>query len=240
MSLGARLFNMFTTPGEVFDEIKAGRSSVANWLAPVLLSIAVGIFYLVVVFSQEPIVYKVRQQQEQAMEKKLSKMPKEQREQIIQTSQKFMTPTVLILIGSVSTVFFGFGWVFLVGLALWLVGRFILKGTFDYLQAVEVCGLAGMIGVLGALVGMLLSVITSNPNMTLSPALLVREFDPANHVHALLVAVNVLTFWYIAVLALGLARLSGSSWLTATLWLFLPYAAIRVGLIFLGFSLLGF
>ena len=234
MSLGARLVNMFTTPGEVFDQLKVSRPSVANWLVPVLLSAFIGVLYSVVVFSQEAIVYQIQQQQEQAMEKKLSHLSKEQRDQAIQTAQKFSGPTFLKISGSGAAVVGSFFWLFALALVLWLVGRFILKGSFAYFQALEVCGLCSMIGVLGGLMGMLLALITGNIYMTLSPALLLREFDAANPVHMGLTALNVLTFWYIAVLALGLARLSGVSWLKASLWLFIPYFLIRGGLIWLG------
>ena len=43
------------------------------------------------------------------------------------------------------------------------------------MQAVEVCGLAGMIGVLGGIVWMLLVVVTGSTLATPGPALLVRE-----------------------------------------------------------------
>jgi hypothetical protein len=231
MPLGARLLNVFTTPGEVFDGLKAGRSHVTNWLAPMVLWICIGVAATLVVFSQEAVVYQLRQQQERVLEKKLSHLPREQRDQAMQMAERFSSPTILKVIGSVSVVFVTPVWFFGVGLALWLVGRFILKGSLEYLQAVELCGLAGMIWVLGTIIWVPLVIITGNINSNLGPMLLVHEFDPTNLAHLFLASLNVITFWYISVLALGLARLTGVSWLKAGLWLFIPYAVLKSALI---------
>lgn len=231
MSLAGRLFNMFTTPGEVFDELKAGRWWVTNWLVPVVLSVLLGVISTLVIFSQEAVVFQLRQQQERVLEKKLAKVPAEQREQAIQVLQKFTSPMVLKGIGVASSVTVPFFWLFGVSLAVWLIGRFLLKGSLEYLQAVELCGLSGMIWVPGGILWMLLVLITGNINSNAGPILLVREFDPGNLAHLFLASLNVITFWYIAVLGLGLARLTGVSWLKANLWLFIPYAVVKSGMI---------
>src|SRR5574341_368923 len=89
-SLFERLTNVFVAPGEVFDEVKSSRSSVANWLVPVILSALVGVASVFVIFSQDNIVQQVREQQELALEKQLAHMPKAQREKVIAASQKFL------------------------------------------------------------------------------------------------------------------------------------------------------
>ena len=64
-------------------------------------------------------------------------------------------------------------------------------------------------------------------NLYASPSLmlLVKDFDPQNTVHGLLAIVNVMTFWLLAVRAVGLARLSGVSFAKAALWVFGIWAA---------------
>src|SRR5207302_9246459 len=68
----------------------------------------------------------------------------------------------------------------------WLVGTKALKGHFPFSKAVEVAGLANMIGVLEAVVKTLLILVTGNIFASPSLALLVKEFDPQNPVHSLL------------------------------------------------------
>src|SRR3989442_1348832 len=101
MSLGARIMNVFATPGEVFAQVKAGPPSTANWLAPVLLSCLVGIIYSFVVFSQDTVLHQMREQREKAMEKKLEKMSKEERERVMEMTEKFTTPTLMKTFGAV-------------------------------------------------------------------------------------------------------------------------------------------
>ena len=112
-------------------------------------------------------------------------------------------------------VFAGFVTPFLWGLIVWLVGAKVLKGDFPYMKAVEVVGLANMISVLDAIVKTLLIVGLGNLYASPSLVLLVKDFDPQNTVHSLLAAVNVMTFWLLAVRAIGLARLSGASFAKA-------------------------
>ena len=117
-------------------------------------------------------------------------------------------------------MFAGFVTPFLWGLIVWLVGAQFFKGHFPYMKAVEVVGLANMVGVLDVIVKTLLIVGLGNLYASAGPVLLVKEFDPQNPVHALLAAVNVMTFWLLAVRAIGLARLSGASFAKAAVWVF--------------------
>jgi hypothetical protein len=88
------------------------------------------------------------------------------------------------------------------------------------MKAVDMVGLAGMINVLGGIVAALLAVAMGNLAMTPGPVLLVHEFDPANKVHVFLAQLNLFMLWYLALLSLGLAKLSGVSFAKAAFWLY--------------------
>ena len=62
--------------------------------------------------------------------------------------------------------------------------------------------------------------------------LVLKEFDPQKPAHAALAAVNVMTVWLIVVKAIGLVRLSGTSFAKAFAWLFgiaLVWTGLSVG-----------
>ena len=59
MSLTARLFNVFADPGEVFEEVKNGKPSAANWMVPALVFALAGVISVVVIFSQPAIVQQI-------------------------------------------------------------------------------------------------------------------------------------------------------------------------------------
>jgi len=227
-SLAARLLNVFATPVEVFDEVRTSAHVAANWLVPAILGSVVGLISVVIVLSQPAIQQKIREQQDQAIEKRLEKLVKagtitqQQADQQRAMAEKFTNPTLTKIMGAAGAVFLSFARVFLWALVLWLLGRWLLRSRFGYLKATEVAGLAGMIGVLGTIVTLLLKVNFSNPASSPSLALVVGEFDPKNPAHLLLAALNLFDFWQLAVMAVGVARLAG-----------VPF--VRAGLVVCGF-----
>ena len=236
MAPGARLVNVFVAPGEVFEAVKAGPSSTANWLVPVLLMCLVGIVATFVVFSQPSIMQQMKEQQARGLEKRLEKLPKEQRDQIREIAEKWTSPALIKTVGSAGAVVRSFGWLFFMAVIVWLLGARLFKGSFTYMQAVEVCGLAGMISVLGGVIWMLLAVVMGSPLATPGPVLLVGEISPSNLGHLLLSGLNVVTIWYVGVLAIGLAKLSGASAAKAVVWLYSLWILGSSGLIVAGWA----
>src|SRR5262245_27479326 len=94
-SLRQRLMNVFAAPGDVFEEIKSRPVEVVNWLLPVVLSAVIGVVYSVVIFSQETVLHQLREVQERAVEKKIEKLPEEQKAKIREMQEKFSNPTLM-------------------------------------------------------------------------------------------------------------------------------------------------
>src|SRR5437899_5129613 len=120
-SLAARLLNVFAIPGDVFEEVRAMPNSVANWLAPVVLSSLVGVISAIVIFSQPAIQQQVREQQAKKMEDwvKAGRMTQAQADQAAAMAEKFTGPTMLKIFGGIGAVFVSFARVFGWALALW-------------------------------------------------------------------------------------------------------------------------
>jgi hypothetical protein len=226
MSLGGRLLNVFATPGDVFQEVKTAKDSAANWLVPALILILVSWAASVLIFSQDSIKHQLSEITDQAIQKQVekSRMSEQQAEQARAMGEKWAGISAKIS-AALFPVLAGFLTPFIWGLFIWLVGAKMLKGDFPYMKAVEVVGLANMIAVLDVIVKTLLIVGLGNLYASPSLVLLIKDFDPQNTVHSLLTVVNVMTFWLLAVRAVGLARLSGASFAKAALWVFGIWAA---------------
>jgi hypothetical protein len=230
MSLFARLLNVFAVPGDVFQEVKHSVTCAGNWLAPALLLIAAGWLGAYLIYSQEAIQQRVREMNDQVIQKLVDsgKLPKEQAERQRQASE--VGAKISPYFGPVFVAFVTpFAW----GFILWLIGNKALKGNFTYMKGVEVAGLANAVAVLESIVTTLLCVSLSSPFASPSPALLVKDFDPQNPSQALLTVVNVMTFWVLAVRAIGVARLSGAPFLKAAIWVFgiwLGYTGLLIGI----------
>ena len=226
MSLSGRLLNVFATPTDVFQNVKTAPASTANWLVPALILIAVSWAASWVIFSQDSIKHQLSEITEQAIQKQVERthMSEQQAEQARAMGEKWAGISSKIS-AALIPVLAGFVTPFVWGLFLWLVGAKLLKGNFPYMKAVEVVGLGNMIAVLEVIVKTLLIVGLGNLYASPSLVLLIRNFDPMKTVHSLLTLVNVMTFWVLAVRAIGLARLSGASFAKAALWVFGVWAA---------------
>lgn len=240
MSLTGRLTNVYAVPGEVFDAIKPKPVAASNWLVPILLSCLIGVIHVWVMFSQPAVQQQMREQQALQFEKMVDKgkMTRQQAEDI----QSKMGDTQFLIIkisGSIGAVFACFVWPFGLSLLLWLLAKWIFKSGLAYMKTLEMVGLCTMIGVLGGIVVMLLVVVTGNMHATLSPALLMRDFDPANKLHLVLSSLNLVTLWYVGVLSVGLSRLTGKSFLAPALWLYGSWAVLRTGIILSGLGAAG-
>lgn len=230
MSLAARMMNVFAVPSDVFEEVKTVAHAAANWVVPSLLGALVGAISVIIVLSQPAVIQKLREQQDQAIEKRLEKlvqsgkMTRQDVEKQKELAEKFSSPTIMKTFGAVAAVGWSFARVFLWALVLWLLGRWLLRTRLGYMKLAEVVGLAAMIGVLGTIVKLLLQVNFSNPASSPSLAIFVRELDPSNPLHMLLGALNLFDFWELAIMALGLAKLAQASFLRAGFVVFGFYA----------------
>jgi len=213
-----RLANVYAAPGEVFDQVKASPPSTANWLTPVLIFIVVGWVGGWLVFSQASIKQQLRDIQEQAIQKQVDKGRLSQK-QADSAGEKLGNIGAVVGI-AVGVPFAAFASPLLWGLIVWLVGVKVFKGNFTYMKALEVAGLANMIGVLDSIVKTLLILVMGSLFASPSLALLVKQFDPQNPLHSVLAAISVMTFWALAVKAIGLSRLSGASFGKAAVWIF--------------------
>ena len=229
------MLDVFATPGDVFQEVKTTSVSTANWLVPAVILLLVSWTASGLIFSQDSIRHQLSEITDQAIQKRVESahLSEQQAEQARAMGEKWAGISSKIG-AALIPVFGGFTSPFIWGLIVWLVGAKGLKGNFSYMKAVEVVGLANMIGVLEVIVRTLLIVGMGNLYAAPSLALLVKEFDPQNPVHSLLAVVNVMTFWLLAVRAIGLARLSGASFAKAALWVFGIWAAYTGFLVGLG------
>jgi hypothetical protein len=220
MSLPARFLNVLVAPGEVFDQVKSSSPSAANWLVPALLLIAVSWLGASLVLSQDAFKRQISEYSEKAIEKQIARahMTQAQADQARAMGEK-MAGISTVVSAVAGPVVMGFATPFVWGFFLWLAAKG-LKGGVAYMKAVEVVGLSNSIGVLEAVLKTLLILALGNLFASPSLALLVKDFDPQIPTHSLLAAVNVMTFWILAVRAIGLARLAGASVGKAALWVF--------------------
>jgi len=232
MSFAARLLNVFATPGEVFEDVKAAPHSVANWLVPVVLLGVVSVIFAVIFVSQPVIKQELREQWGKMLEVQVSSghIPREKVNETLDAFEKMLLP-IGIVFGMASSPARLLWW----ALVLWLLGRWILKVRFSFLKALEVAGLAAMIVVLGVMVTLLLTLNLANFFATPSLGHLVKDFDMARKSHLFMGAASVFSIWLVGVMSAGLARLAGvpflrAAWVVFGFWVMQQLFFIYAGL----------
>jgi hypothetical protein len=236
-SLAARLVNIYATPGDVFDEIRQQPEVCSwNWLVPIVLSCLVGVVFTLSALSQPNVEQRLREQQDQKLQKLIDsgKLSAGEAEAAKARLEQLNVTTLAKVFGSLAAVGTACGSVLGMALILKATAAWVLQSRVSYMKLVEVTGLTGMIGVLGTLVQLLLVILTGHLMATPGPILFVAEPDPQNTVHLFLASLNLASFWYLGVLALGLARVTGGSFLRAAWPLLGVWVAYRGVVIVLG------
>src|SRR3954447_21710061 len=59
-SLFSRMLNVFVSPTEVFDEVKAGPPRHSNWVFPLILAIVLGAIAIFIIFSQPKVIQSIK------------------------------------------------------------------------------------------------------------------------------------------------------------------------------------
>lgn len=221
MSLPARLLNIFATPGEVFEDVRKSKPTVSNWLVPSLIMAVLGIIATFVILSQPAIIQHIREQQQAYFDKSVQsgKMTQAQADRTLDAMQKFSGPAIMKITGSIASVAGSFIAVFWWAFLLWLIGRLCLKAPVGFLKMAEVSGLASVIMSLEVVVKLLLAVSLSNPAASPSLALLLKDPQPGTALFTLFSFLDIMTFWVLAVRAIGLSKFAGVSFGKAALWI---------------------
>jgi Yip1 domain len=221
-SLVAKVFDMLASPGEVFDEVIAAPPRLANWFVPTLL-VALASLFLMRAANYEAGSVSATPQAAEAQNTAPDSA-------VVQVKPGSVDRQRLSMLATCAGAFAGTFWS---AFLLWLIGRVFLRTCFSYLKTVEVAALVGSIIALGAIVTALLIGITGDPATRPALSFFARRLPATSHVRLLLDTVNFFHLWAMAVLAMGLSRLSGVSFKESAFWVFGYWLVARLALILL-------
>ena len=243
-SLLARLLNVLAIPGQVFEEVRASRHSVWNWLVPIPIY-AVSFALFTVVFFSMPTIQKMLAEQQSKMRQtqasslaedvKAGKLKQADVDQALSVMDSLSQPRVVKSAVLAGGFCFGVVRVFWWAFVLWFFARAILKMPIHFGKALEVAGLASVIALIGNIAVVALTVNFGETFSGGGFALVVTDFTSTGHQMLVAVAQNALNFWLIAVLGTGLARLTGLPWirgafLVVTYWIVSEFLLLVLGM----------
>ena len=212
MSLSDKLVGVFASPSELYDNVRQTPPTSSNWLIPTLILIVVGVIMAYLITSNPTLSDQMKRMASEQMEKGLTKQlaaGKITQEQANQARDQMsgMGATGALIFTYVSAILGPFFALFLGALVFWLLGKGVMKATSPYMKVVEVVGLTFFIATLESVVTTILCIGMNSIFASPSLALLISDFSIENKMHLLAAAMNVFTFWTLAVTSIGLARL---------------------------------
>lgn len=227
--------NVLAAPGEVFGEINRSKPATGNWFGPAILSVVAGLAFVLIFFSQDAILHQLREAQSKGIEQQVAakKLTREQANQAEQFMDK-MGPLITKVGGGIMVVASSFAVPFWWGLILWLIGCKALKGSFTYMKAVEMAGIASVVYALGTVITLLLGLSLGRLACGPSLGLLLTDADFTKKTHVALIAVNVIYLWYAILMAVALSILRGVSFGKAVGWILGFWIVSRAILILTG------
>jgi hypothetical protein len=247
-SLAARLLNVFALPGRVFDEVRQSRHAAGNWLVPALLcSVALALAGYVMlsipsVWKQiETQQLKVRETQQTALAEsvKAGKITQAEADESLKVFDFVARPEVLKSAAAIGGAVFGMVRVFWWGFVLWFLARVFLRQPVPYGKALEVAGLAAMVALLSTVVMLALTVNIGDSFSASGFTLSVTDLASAGSRNLTAVVLNLMNFWLIMVLGIGLARLTGQIWIRGAFVVFGYWLLSDLLLLLLGVGLAG-
>jgi hypothetical protein len=229
-SLTDRLTNVIAAPGEVFAEIKNAPVRASNWLVPLILACIATVVYICVAFSQPAVLRAMQEQRENAMQKKVAagKITQAQADQAAAVTERFVTPTILRIFGAVGATLASVAGLFLMGVAIWLALKCCTATRLNYMKVVEICGLALVIDVPQKILRIALVSWKENLLATASPTLFLANPSTTNRADVFLSMIDVVDFWWLAVLSLGLSKVASIRYRTAAFITFGVWYGFRI------------
>lgn len=207
MPFGEKIVNIFTAPGELFENVRLTGKTTSNWLLPMLLFIVIAASLNQLILTNPSLVEQMSTLMRKGIDEAVAKgsMTAEQADK----AAEFMRPDSMIfriqqIVGVALITPIA---LFLLSLVYWLLGKWAMSASAPYMKVVEVAGLTFFISILETIVTTLLAYGTDSlfagPNL----ALFVSNYDLQNKLHLALSKVNIFTIWDLTVVSIGLSKL---------------------------------
>ncbi len=200
---------IFTEPGETYETI-ANTPKKNYWIFPVLISVVIGLISTFLFMQDAELVNKTMEKQKEKMREKFQESVKQGKmtQEDSEKAMESMNPKGMMF------KVFGFGgaiigpFVILLLLSVfYLIALKIMKAQFDFMNILNVVGLAMLISGIGSLVGLVISILKGNLT-SVGPGLLFSEESAGQKVYAMLTKIDLFSIWFYAVIAIGLSRIA--------------------------------
>lgn len=200
---------IFTEPGETYETI-ANTPKKNYWIFPVLISVVIGLISTFLFMQDAELVSKTMEKQKEKMREKFQESVKQGKmtQEDSEKAMESMNPKGMMF------KVFGFGgaiigpFVILLLLSVfYLIALKIMKAQFDFMNILNVVGLAMLISGIGNIIAVVISILKGNLT-SVGPGLLFSEESAGQKVYAMLTKIDLFSIWFYAVIAIGLSKIA--------------------------------
>jgi len=203
-----KLAGVFTEPVKTFSLISKFPTKHSDWAIPLIIYLVIMIVAFILQMNNDTIkqdyINKLKPKIEETIQKQVDagQISKENVDSVVETGIKWAIIMTCISkpIGFL-IMFFLFAGIIL------LISKYVLRGEGNYNGVLVSMGLPFYISVLSLIITVILSYVFSRflNSTSLSEIL---NLDPKSTVGKLLTVVDVFQFWYLAIMSIGLAKMS--------------------------------
>src|SRR5438876_4971172 len=214
LSVTDAITGVFTEPGDTFEAVKA--SPKRNyWILPIIILIVISIASAYLVTHDEELYSQINDKQIKAAKERFDEAVKSGKitqekanEQMDQMEKGFNKSNPIFLVftiaGPIVSVFISF---FFRG-AVFFGAAKLFKGTAGFMSVLSVLGLASIIDSIQTIIDTVLAIIMGKLQVNIGPVLLVTAESVGENMYKFLAHLDIINFWFFAVIAIGLARVS--------------------------------
>ncbi|NUQ80740.1 MAG: YIP1 family protein [Bacteroidetes bacterium] len=236
MTLLDRLINLFSSPGSAFDGLDEKPLTAGTVVLVISVTIVISSLMSVWFTSDPDISEQMRSVQIGKIQKQIEqgKIPAEQGQVMLAQMEEFGDSNMALVFGIVGAVFGTILFFFLISLYVMVMAKFI--GTveqYPFSLAMSVTAIGFMFGWVQSLVGTAIKISMGDMYASISPYLVISEYDHSNLVHYVLSQADLLMIAYLAILIIGLKVTARMSWTGSALSIAIPYMILA----FVGFVL---
>ena len=210
------MIGVIASPGETFETMGATKRK-NYWLLPVILTIVVSLVVTFIFFRDEQLISGMMDKQKAALEKnmeeqvKKGKMTEDQAKIAIEQAESFMDPkgTFFQVMGYGSVVIIPFAMLIVLSLVYLIITK-IMKTNIDFGNLMNIVGLPMLIGAIGSVVALILSVVMGRMT-SVSLALFLTDETVGARLSELLMKIDLFSIWYYIAVAIGLMKMGNLS-----------------------------
>lgn len=230
LSKAEAMSGVFSAPGETFETI-ANTPKKNYWILPVLIAVVVGLISTFLFMQDADLVSQTMEKQKKKMQEKFEQNIKDGKmsQEDADKAMESMNPKGMIfkVIGYGGAALGPFLILFILSLVYLIVLK-IMKAELDFGNILNVVGLSMLIGTVGSLIGVVISILKGELS-TVGIGLLLSENTVGEKVHTLLNKLDIFSIWFYIVIAIGLSKTARVSMIKSALivfGIFLLYAVV--------------